>query len=441
MTKESNKLKKLLLISYYFPPIQNSEVTVTLNYVKYLTRFGWNPVVLCGAGLENDRYDHSQLTEIPTGISVHRIKAGHSSILNILGNLRILPLKEIVCPLYLIIRALKDIEVGWVFPAAKEGKRILEKRDIEVLISRSSPIISHFVGLILKSLTGLLWIACFSDPWTLNPYSSYSNKSLFKKIYQRVNEYMELKIFSNANCIIFTTEYTAARYLEKYPSILSNKVSVIPNSYDPSEFSEQGFYSKTGKFTITYIGRFYGISPEPFLKALKLLKEEDDKIGEKIIIKRIGKRDNFDYLISKYNLNDIDIIHITNTIPHKKVISHLYSSDVLLLHDAPPETPSMLLHTKLVEYIRTGKPILAITPEEGASADVVRATRTGIVVSPQDIEGIKNSIKKFYNDYENGNLKIKPDWDEVNKYSAENCTKTLTKTIELLINQSDNENK
>ncbi|MCK4731401.1 MAG: glycosyltransferase family 4 protein [Methanophagales archaeon] len=440
MTKESNKPKKLLLISYYFPPIQSAEVTMTLNYVKYIPRFGWDPAVLCGVGLENDRYDHSQLTEIPTGISVHRIKACHSSILNILGNLRILPLKEIVCPLYLIIRALKDIEAGWVFPAAKEGKRILEKRDIEVLISRSSPIISHFVGLILKSLTGLPWIACFSDPWTLNPYSSYSNKSLFKKKYQRVHEYMELKIFSNANCIIFTTEYTAARYLEKYPSILSNKVSVIPNSYDPSEFSEQGFYSKTDKFTITYIGRFYGIrSPEPFLKALKLLKEEDDRISEKIMIKLIGRLDNFDYLISKYNLNDI--ICIINTIPHREVISHLYSSDVLLLVDAPSETGSMFLPSKLIEYLHIGKPILAITPEEGASADVVRATRTGIVVPPQDIEGIKKSIKKFYNDYVKGNLKTKTDWDEVNKYSAENCTKTLIKTIELLINQRDNENK
>ncbi|MDP3065858.1 MAG: glycosyltransferase, partial [Methanobacteriaceae archaeon] len=344
-----------------------------------------------------------------------------------------------VCPLYLIISALKLEEGRWLFPAAKKGKRILEKKDIEVLISRSSPIISHFVGLILKSLTGLPWIACFSDPWTLNQRSS--NKSLFKKIYQRFNEYMELKIFSNADCIIFTTEYTAAPYLEKYPSILSNKVIVIPNSYDPAEFSEQDFYSKTDKFTITYTGRFYGTrSPESFLKALKLLKEEDDKIGEKIMIKLIGRLDNFDYLISKYNLNDI--ICIINTIPHKEVISHLYSSDVLLLVDTLCETGSMFLPSKLIEYIHIGKPILAITSEEGSSsADVVRATRTGIVVSPQDIEGIKNGIKKFYNDYGNGNLKIKPDWDEINKYSAENCTKTLIKTIELLINQSDNENK
>jgi len=279
MTKESNKPKKLLLISYYFPPIQNAEVTMTLNYVKYLPRFGWNPVVLCGAGSEKDRYDDSRVTEIPTDIPVHRIKASNNSILNILENLRILPLKEIVCPLYLIISALEDIEEGWIFPAAKGGKRILEKRDIDVLISRSSPIISHFVGLILKSLTGLPWIACLSDPWTLNQRSS--NKSLFKKIYQRFNEYMELKIFSNADYIIFTTEYTAARYLEKYTLISRNKVIVIPNSYDPSEFSEQDFYSKTDKFTITHTGRFYGIrSPEHFLKALKLLKEEDDKNKE-----------------------------------------------------------------------------------------------------------------------------------------------------------------
>ena len=398
-------MRKLLFIAYKFPPTGGSESIRSLKSVKYLVKFGWNPVVLT-AKRSKELKDSSLLSESLCSVSVHRAYSLENTVFKALA----------------IFLGLSDKFV-WIPFAIRKGRDILKKGNINVIISRSTPVTSHLVAYKLKLYSGLPWIADFSDPWTQNPYVQYPSRAI-----QRFDEGLERKVVYAADRIIFTSERTRSQFLSKYKDISENKVLTIPNFYDPDDFMKPRKIVKSDKFTITYTGGFYGIrTPEPFFMALKLLKEEREDIKGNVKVNIIGNLKGFEHLIPKYELDDI--VQVTCHIPHKDVFYRLYDSDVLLLIDAPVK-PNIFLPVKLLEYVYTGKPILAITPEDGESADVIKATKTGIVVSPDNIEGIKEAILYYYEQYKISELVTNPDWNEIQKYGAENCTKKLVTVIE-----------
>jgi len=396
-------LTTLLIVSYNFPPIQTPESIMALNSVKFLSRLGYNIIVLSVKSTAKGLKDHSLLSEVPEGVAVHRVNSLRSIVLRLLHGFSILP----------------DDKVGWIPFALSKGRQLIKQGKIDVLISRSQPPSSHLAALRLKSLTGLPWIASFSDPWAQSPYVRYPSSFV-----KRFNEYLERKVVMRADRLTFTTGQTKLLMVNKYKTLDPDKIMVVPNSYDPSEFT--GEKITNDKFTITYAGSFYNIrSPEPLFKALQLLNSEENITG-KIEVKLIGSIGSFRHLISEYGLENI--VRVIDTIPREDALAHLYGSDVLLSVDAPSQQPSVFLPSKLVEYLPMGKPILAITPE-GASADLVRLTKTGIVVSPDNVEEIKDTIKKYYNSYLDSTLEITPDWDEIRKYSAEKGAKLLDEAI------------
>lgn len=401
--------QKLLLISHRFPPIQTPESIMAFNSTKYLPDLGLDVIVLCAKRLRKYPVDSSILSNLSEYIHIYRTYSPENIILDILNNLNFLP----------------DSTIGWVPFTIKKGRDLLRREKIDVIVSRSAPVTSHFVALKLKRFAGVPWIACFSDPWTQNPYITYPNK-LFKKF----DEYLERRIIFSADRVIVTTDQTKELFIQRYEEA-KDKFVVVPNSYDPLEFLENEEQKTKGtKLIITYAGNWYGIrSPEPLFKALRLLDDEED-ITSKIIVRLIGSIGRFRHLISKYKLNQI--VYVIDTLPRKDLFTYLFDSDILLLIDAPSDGPSIFLPVKLIEYIAMKKPILAITPE-GASADVVRLTKTGVVIPPADVEGIKDAIKNYYEQYKMANLKITPNLIEIEKYSAKNYAKTLVTIIEGLI--------
>ena len=408
------KMRKLLLISYHFPPALTSESLRALRTAKYLPRCGWEPIVLTvhPTKLVARNFDNSLLSELPRKISIYRAY----SFRNRVSNSALREMRK------LLWSCLTSYEIEWLPFAVLKGKKVLKKRTIEVIISRSTPFASHLVALKLKSLSGIPWVADFSDPWTQNPYLG--------KV-RALDKILERKVVFAADRIIFTNRFAKKLFLNRYKNIKAEKVRVIPNQYDPEDFAKQEKVTASQVFTAVHTGSFYGIrSSEMFLKALRLLKNQEG-FDEKIKVKLIGPvNDELRCLISKYRLEDI--VEAIDTIPYKNVLHHLHTADILLLIDAPTDEPSPFLPLKLMEYICVRKPILAITPLEGASADIVRSTKTGIIISPNDINGIKDEIKRFYQLYRSSGLEIRPCWNEIKKYSANRCTKILAGILEEL---------
>lgn len=424
----------------------SSESSITLNYVKYLPQFGWTPIVLCGKPSSLDTIDYSNMVDIPKNVKIYRTNSlfrviidfmsmGKSMLTHSNKHNKIESVESLQKNFnYGVVKLLRHIRIlpsrveGWLPFLVVAGIRIIKKDCPEIIISRSTPVTSHIGALVLKSLFGVPWIACYSDPWTTDPNLPYKNKIVPEKLLKQHDEYLERRIISKADKVIFTTNRLREEYVEKYSHIQKDKFAVIPNCYDPKQFSKVKIGKlKNNPFTITYAGTFSNTrSPEPLFKALKNLQNEGDF---NINIKLIGGLGDFKHLLQEYELNDI--VKVINKIPHKDTLLHLYSSDVLLLIDAPNHT--MCLPSKLIEYIAIGIPILAITPQNGSSADVVRATKTGIVVPPNDPNAIKEAIKRYYIKYELGDLQEKSEWNEITKYNAVNCTDALVKLIDSVL--------
>ncbi len=402
-------MKRILLISHFFPPIKSAESAMTFNFVKYLSCFNWGATILCAKKSIGDLLDFSMPCGSIKNVSFFRVRP--------IGNIMVYGFQKLKILSHTYSR------IGWALSAIKAGKKILKKEKIDIIISRSTPIVSHLVALKLKSLSNLYWVACFSDPWTQSSYYFSPNR-----IVKKIDEYLEKKVMFTADKIIVTTDQTKRLFLEKYK--IEDKIEVVPNSYDFLGFPDGRQEEKENKFVITHAGNFYGPrSPEPFFRALKMLKNEMD-IDGKIKVKLIGQIEKGKSLIKKYQLENI--VQLIDTVPRKEILHHLISADALLLIDAPSEKESVFLPSKLMEYINIGKPILAIVPA-GASADVIRATKTGVVVMVDDIEGIKEAIRNYYELYVGLKLEIKPNREEIKKYDAKNCTGTLVKILENLI--------
>jgi len=412
-------MRQLLFVTPEFPPASGTESIRSLRCVKYLPRFGWNPIVLT-AKRPQVMSDDSLISELPKDILVYRVRLFENKasyyFTAFLGKL-------LGCPF------LPDYKTGWRFLANSAGKRILKNQQIEAIISRSSPIASHLVALRLKTKFDRPWIADFSDPWTQNPYVKYRNRLVYQWDVRLENSVARL-----ADKIIFTTQQARLDFLTKH-GISPDKVAVIPNSYDPEWFVPSVPASKTSEFAITHVGSLGSLrSPEPFFKALAELKATEEMKVKVLMVGGAGTFGLVKGFVAQYRL--AGTIQVVERVPPREVANYLGNTDLLLLIDAPIE-PSPFLPMKLPEYIASGKPILAITPE-GASADVVRATRTGIVVPPKDIEGIKKALKDYYAKYQSASLKIEPDWSEIAKYSAEKCTEALARIMDSLVGGEGN---
>ncbi|WP_080506861.1 glycosyltransferase [Halorubrum distributum] len=303
---------------------------------------------------------------------------------------------------------------NWIFKSATKANEIVVKNDIDLLLSRHVPIASHIVALRLSKKHNLPWIAHFGDPWIGNPYA---DDILRRLIYSKK---LEKSIITNAVGTTFPNERIRSMYQERYPS-QSGSIHVKPNSADPNRISSLSQKKiNDNKLTLLHMGNFYGIrTPIPLFDAVEKL---DRDIRDNIEIHFVGNVGEYVEEIQERGLSDV--IYTPGSVSHDEAIKMIKGSDALVLIDAPVED-SPFLPAKLVEYCFTGNPILGITPENGTSAEVIRTTKTGEIVSPQDSDAIAKSIEQIYDKYKKGELEIDPDWNEINKYSASQATSIL----------------
>jgi glycosyltransferase involved in cell wall biosynthesis len=375
---------KVLLISHNFSPMESPEAIRSEKYAKYLNRFGFNLFVLNTPRKEGGLFRR------------------------VLAHYDIIP----------------DAYKKWIQPAYKEACKIIEDEKIDIILSRSMPIVSHKIVLKLKEkYPQIPWIAEFSDPWTANNYKKYPFS--FGK---RKDKKIEQQIFLEANKIIATSFRTADLFKKQYPWAEA-KVKTIPNFYDEEEFNNinEGITKVPGKFIVIHTGNFYGIrTPEYLFKALKELEQQNIT---SIIVLLVGNLGKYKKLIKKYNISN-EILQIKETVNRLKAIELLKYADAYLLIDAPSKEPSVFLPSKLPEYLYMRRPILALT-SEGTVKDIIsKETKTGICVSSYNIGEIALALKYLPTLVINKEANIE-------KYNAMNCVWDLALIIKELIKDGE----
>ncbi|CAK7085170.1 MAG: hypothetical protein TIS_01680 [Tissierella sp.] len=405
-----------MIIANEFPPMGGAGVQRTTKFVKYLPKFGYDPVVITKEHVA-DLTDKTLLEDLPKNLKVYRLKPYDT--VNRKGIFR-LPFK------FLGTRILSpDSEYFWYYFNRDKIAEIIKKENINIIYTTSFPYSSHLMGLYIKRLfSNIRWITDFRDEWTNNPYHL---DSWYKKIKLNLEKKKELEVTNECDFLITNTPFMLDNFIKDNPSLVGRS-TYIPNGYDEEDFVGLNNARDGGdKFVITYTGSLYGRrNLTEFLDGLKIAIDNKKIDKGKLEIRVVGNiyQEVLDEYAKKYDL--VDSMKSFGYLPHKESIQMLYNSDILLLVIGKGKGSKNFYTGKIFEYIRVDRPILSIVPEDGAAAQVINETNTGTVVDPEDIDGISVVLERYYKSWIEGKLVHEPNWDKIQVYSRESQAKRLS---------------
>jgi glycosyltransferase involved in cell wall biosynthesis len=415
--------KSGLLISYYFPPVGGGGVQRTAKFVKYLHCFGWNPVVLT---VQRNVYektgrviDETLLVDIPEEVRIIRTKS--LDLLRVSKSVKRVGRRDWKSVAKMLINRIggifvnPDAQMLWIPIAVLAGLRAIREYGVRIIYSTANPWSSHIVGLILKRITGLPWIADYRDAWNLNPYTKLA--SSFRRSLQLL---MERMVVAGADRIIFTAKGTQSDY-EKFFG--SGKMATIRNGFDPEDFTRVKPQS-IEKFSILYSGSVWSYRKlDYFVHALSQWLKSNPQARSDTVVNFMGIIDEDTIsLIERVGLGSV--CNTLGYLPHRKSISYLLGSDVLFI--TLDEGGESVIPGKLYEYMASGSAILALLPLNGIAAKILREEERGdYLVSPRDIQGTMDKIALLYRQYKEGNLPKYPPVKNLASYTRKEATRQL----------------
>lgn len=368
-----NTDKKLLVLTYCFPPLLVPRSIQIMKTVNALPVRGWKPTVFTvDPACTVNRMDQALLDAIDPAVTIVR---GRSIENNVLSN--VMASLSLQTP---------DDKLPWYWLGIKKAQQIVD-RGCDAVMSFGVYWTAHLFGLKLKKKTGLPWLIHFSDPWVDNPYHSYPPGI------GALNRRMEHAVVKHADAVFFTSEQTRSLVMKKYPREWLSKAFVLPHSFDRRMYPARS--SQNDKLVFTHTGSFYKKrTPETLFKALCLLSGRIPEAAEQITVRHVGPlRDKYKAMV--HDLNIGMMVETIKPVPYLESLQYISSADVLLLIDAPSDGPSVFLPSKLIDYLGSGNPVLGITPETGTSADLIRRVN-GLVVDPLNVEGITCALEQIY---------------------------------------------
>ncbi len=421
------KEKNILFISYHFPPSAAVGGLRIFRFAKDFPLFGWNPCVLTLKDHYIDKMDVERLRGIQ-GMKI--FKAGQlPTILQIYQTLKkmfyklfgdgyhhlrdvktyspssgdkLIEKEGVVQKLkryFFSFVLLPDGENNWILPAVLQGIKLIRREKISCMFTSCPPYSVHLVGLLLKLITGVDWVADYRDPWSiLGPKTLFSNSHLSV----RIEKWLEKCVVNNARMVLSTTERLCETFRQFYKEQPASKFIYVPNGYDPEEFSELNGLRKYEQFTLTYTGSFYlGRTPEPIFTALRELIKEGRINAEEIRVNLAGNCQEVNGYPTSQIIRDYGLgktVHVLGWVSHRQALNMITRSHLALLlaENQPFQIPA-----KVYDYMCAGTKILAIA-EEGATSDLIISTKIGEVYRPSDVEGIKAYIYDCFRNEKSG---------------------------------------
>lgn len=423
------KNNRILIISYYFPPLGGIPPRRSLRFAKNLPFFGWEPVVLTVSKPSNKEaaWDYELLKDIKD-LPIEVIRTNWMDILwfyNLLGKLKLYRLSawySTFCR-----RFPPDPYIGWYPYAVKAGIKVIKKQKIGCIYSNSAPFTTHLIALTLKKGTQLPWIADFRDPWIDDPLRP---KGLFRW-QEKLESKQEAKVIENADHVITASKNYAYFLKEKYPQA-KRKITTIYNGYDWPAGQEYKEECQNDFLNFVYVGAFYRYqSPTNFLKALELFIKDNipkDKIGFTIV----GGHGDNSWKDKFANSPVREIVSVANFMPNNQVREKLIKAPCLLMHQAR-ERGDLIVLGKTFEYISTGRPILALVPKGTECEDILIKSRCVFRQAEPDSEKeVGEAILHVYESWKSGKLKVSPNWEYISQFEGKKLTQQLARVLDSL---------
>jgi glycosyltransferase involved in cell wall biosynthesis len=433
-------MRRVLMILYYFPPSGGPGVQRGLKFVRYLSEFGWQPVVVTVRETASFPVrDETLLREIPAGLTVRRTRCPEFyDLYRALTGQRGITSLDITTmsagerkPVRRLLRWLRaacfvpDGRIGWRPHAVRAGLQLRADPGYEAIFSSGPPFTSHLIGRELHRRTGIPWVADYRDPWTRAPF--YPNRPGFAR---RLDERLEEACLAEAQRTVVVGEQMAAGLHEGHPQIPRERISVIPNGYDPADFEHVPILDD-GTFRLTHTGSlFLARTPANLLAALETLLREEPGFAEHARLCLAGRTDAD--LIARVRGSALaNIAELPGYLPHGESVAWLRRSRVLLLLIGRDAQAHTMVTGKVYEYLAAGAPILAIGPCDGDAAKLLARTRAGRIFEPDDAVGIREHLRELWRRFRAGEpLAAAPDAREIERYSRRELTRELARLLD-----------
>ena len=431
-------MKKVLIITYYWPPSGGSGVQRWLKFVKYLPGFGWEPHVFTPENPSFAVRDSSLEEDVPPEAEVIRfpIWEPYEIFFKVSGWFG--PKKQSTPTAMVPARDrtffqtvstwvrgnffIPDPRRFWVKPSVKFLSEYLTDNEINTIVTTGPPHSVHLIGLKLKSkYPHLRWIADFRDPWT--EWGMWDSLMVSKTI-RRIHKKLETRVLATADEILTITPF----YVRRFEMLAQRPVRLLTNGYDAEDFRGM-VYEKGEKFILRHIGIVNEkCDPRPFMRALEKEIEENPDFAKVAQVEFIGEvhPDFRRYVAARSNLERITLF--PGNIPHSDLIRLYGSSSLLLLILTGYKDAEGFLPGKLFEYLATGLPVLGVGPASGDAATLLKATGAGVMIEGDEEEAIQNSLRRAYKRWR---MHEQPqvDFSRVNQFSRKALTEQLTEIL------------
>lgn len=431
--------KRLLLITYYWPPCGGVAVQRWLQHVKYLGEFGWDVVVYTVENADYPSRDEALLKEVPNNVEIIRQpiwepygiyrkltgrKAGEQmqSAFNVEDKQ-----PSLIQRVAVWVRSnffIPDARKYWIKPSVKFLLDWLEDNPVDVIVTNGTPHSCHVIGLTLKeSFPEVPWLADFRDPWTgIDYFSTLPLSTRARALHKR----LEKAVMERAD-LVTTVSWTWQKDFENISG--RQNVGVVTNGYNAPQYTEE--ISPDTDFSLYHTGVLGKDRNYPALwLALQALIAEEDGFAADFRLVLIGENDGaVGHSLRKHGL--LEYVDRHSFLPHAEVIRRIQGGQLLLLlinqsDDAPGRLPS-----KLYEYLGAQRPVLAVSPLRGDAARILAETQAGEMFLSDEETAIRDYVRKQYHAWKNGAMEAST--QEIDAYSRYRTTEKMAEYLDGLV--------
>jgi glycosyltransferase involved in cell wall biosynthesis len=455
-TAKSPEKKSVLFVAYYYPPMGGAGVQRSAKFVKYLPEFGYRTVVLTAAPQSYLLHREFQFDQtVGDGLA----KVDHEVVMvsdpeprrprRFMERMGFFPVFW-----FFFYPILWEPQLFWALAAIAPGLKLIRKKNLSAIYTTSGPYASVVTGVALKWITRKPWIADLRDPWTED------FKGVWPSPFHRWLERRFAKwVLRRADNVIANTPVARRMLLKLCGQDMSSRMPVVTNGYDEQDFTDiRTAPRKDGAFVIAHIGAFgtgrtpddlrgfarlkdrFKIEPKGydrttysaryFLKAVRLLLDHGQIPPGSFRAVLVG-------FVPEEAHEEVRTLGLENFVTflgyrsHIEAVQDMMDADALWLPLPLPEKgrPLQRVAGKLYEYMRSGKPVLALVPA-GDAKDFLRKSGLGFFAKADDPEDIARVLLNLYEQHRNGGIRVQPNWEFIRRFERKELTRQLGQILD-----------
>ncbi len=429
-------MKRVLIISYYWPPAGGSGVQRWVKFAKYFPALGWQPVIYTPDNPEMIAKDDALGADVPPEAEVIRRKivepygiyrslfgrkgGGTSEVNPIHGGK-----KSLAARLSLFVRAnafIPDPRCLWIRPSVRFLKQYLQAHPVDAIVSTGPPQSMHLIARGVARATGIPWVADFRDAWTKMFY--YKHLPLTRWA-DALHRRQERSVLDEATRVVSVSP----REQRDFQAMTRNTVFLLTNGYDPDDYAAT--FTPDGCFNVTHTGLFAADgNSEALWRVLAAKKAADPAFAQALRIRFSGKTDAAVFAsIRASGLGDCLVDN--GYCSHPAAVAEQRGASVLLISLRREPEYASALPGKVFEYLASRRPVLGVGQPDSVMAEVVRGAGAGEVFDWEDEAGIRTFIDGVWERFRNGCSLDNP--QDISRFSRKELARKYVELLEGMV--------